>query len=61
MLTTTVLRASANSDIVLTDAERDVVLAMRDARTNPRLTVIVLQYLGEAWRMYQTTTCKHMK
>lgn len=60
----TLLQSNGNGvtiPIVLSDAEREVVLSMRSAQSNPRLTMLVLQYMGNAWRLYTTTTCKHLK
>ena len=52
---------AANTRPVLTDAEREVIDTMRSAQSNPRLTVMVLQYVGDAWCMYTTTTRKRLK
>lgn len=37
----------------LSDAEREVILAMRHRQLNHALPLIVIQWVGNAWKIYE--------
>lgn len=51
----------SSEKLTLTDAERRVVMKMREIALQPRLGMIVVQCLGTQWKVHQTTMCEHVK